>query len=276
MPVCPAPARRTALRRSSTGLLALGLVISMAACGDDDDETVTAPPSTAAGVPQVAGQPPRGAGIDPAACDGAIEVGSALAAAPQDPAEIPAFAQQMATNAEGLVAVLPTELQGAARDLAGTFSTIAETGDPSAIGSPEFAAASTALGEMVHSSCGLATVDVTAVDYAFQGVPRTLEAGRTSFRMVNEGSEEHEIVILRAAEGAPALEELLALPPDQLFGGGQVEFAGVTFGPPGSTNFVAVDLQPGTYHLVCNIPVGGAETGAPHHTHGMATTLTVA
>ncbi len=43
----------------------------------------------------------------------------------------------------------------------------------------------------------------------------------------------------------------------------KLQFTGVTFGGPRTTNYVAVDLTPGDYFLVCFIHQGGGEDGPP-------------
>jgi hypothetical protein len=128
---------------------------------------------------------------------------------------------------------------------------------------------------MVHDQCGAQQQAVTAVDYAFEGVPDELDAGLTSFAFTNEGGEEHEMVLFRRADGVEeSLDELLALPDDEAMS--KVQMAGVTFASPGDTSYLAADLEPGTYFLVCFIPVGGGEEGEPHFMHGMKAELTVA
>ena len=52
-------------------------------------------------------------------------------------------------------------------------------------------------------------------------------------------------------------------------------FTGVAFGGPDTTSYAAVDLEPGTYYLVCFIPVGGGEDGPPHFMEGMQHTIAV-
>jgi uncharacterized cupredoxin-like copper-binding protein len=118
---------------------------------------------------------------------------------------------------------------------------------------------------------GAEVIEVTAVDYAFQGIPAQIAPGPVSFELTNEGEDEHEMGLIRLGEGAD-LDELLASEeepsPDQ------AEEVGFTFAPPGEGGVYlnAEDLTPGTYAVVCFIP--GPE-GKAHHELGMKTTFTV-
>lgn len=139
------------------------------------------------------------------------------------------------------------------------------------------------------------TVEVTAVDYEFQGLPETAAAG-SSLSLVNESEAElHEIVAFRIPEGEErSVGELLELPE------GEVDFgmpATVLLAPPGGEQIKAVGdgtlAEPGRYAVVCFIPTGvdpevyleaaqesqggppEVEGGPPHFTKGMYAELTV-
>jgi hypothetical protein len=143
-------------------------------------------------------------------------------------------------------------------------------------------------------------VDVTAVDFAFEGLPRTVERG-TRLTLRNDAPAElHELVAFRLpdAERRPAAE-LLALPPAELGAVlGDARPATVLLTPPGGDTVAAVGDgtldDPGRYLVMCSIPTGvdpaeylaaaaaaGGEQpqvagGPPHFVHGMATELVVA
>ena len=53
------------------------------------------------------------------------------------------------------------------------------------------------------------------------------------------------------------------------------ELVGAAFGVPGDMAGFAADLEPGTYFMFCDIPVGGGEEGAPHFTEGMQRVFTI-
>jgi hypothetical protein len=243
-------------RRMAAGAMALTLAVGAAACGDDDSAS--------------------SASLPPDVCAAGQELGSLFVQMPQDPAAIPAFATDTALP---IVARLEAGATGPVADhvahLKMVFEDVAESGDPSELESPAYAEAAGAVGKMVHEDCGANRAQIKAVEYAFEGVPDELDAGLTSFAFTNEGAEEHEMVLVRRADGVQeSLDELLALPEEESMS--KIEMAGVTFAAPGNTSYLAADLQPGTYFLVCFIPVGGAEDGEPHFMHGMKAELTVA
>jgi hypothetical protein len=243
------------IRRSLAAALSLSLATGLAACSDDDDREAATPA---------------------AACDAAVDLGAAFGAAPEDPAEMGAFA------AEALVPVGDAFVEaygddGAEADAAATlsdaFAGMADTGDPSAFEDPDVADAQAVIGADVHDGCPVETIDVTAVEYAFQGVPDELDAGRTSFALTNDGVEDHEMVLFRLNDGVDmTLDDLLDAGEDAF---ADVTFTGVAFGGPDTTAYTVVDLEPGTYFLLCFIPVGGGEDGPPHFMEGMRQTITV-
>ena len=65
-------------------------------------------------------------------------------------------------------------------------------------------------------NCGYQVIDVTATDYAFDGIPADAEAGKTLIRITNDGTEYHEVVLQRVHEGETrSVEEILALPEEE-------------------------------------------------------------
>jgi plastocyanin len=105
------------------------------------------------------------------------------------------------------------------------------------------------------------TVEVTGVEYAFAGLPETLEVG-SEITFTNEGAELHEIVLVRKADGVTeSIEELLAMEAEgrDPMAEGLVEMVGE--GPliamPGMTAEDSLVLdQPGEYVALCFIPQG--------------------
>jgi hypothetical protein len=258
--------RRTRGRRLAAASLALTVALGAAACSDDDDaSSATAAPATVPGEESASA----------AFCESAMAWTAATTGVPEDPAELGAFVTEvLAPATDALVADLPEDLEETGASIE-AIVTQAGGGDPSGMFSPEGAAVLSAVGAEVHDGCDVQQVAVHAVDYEFHGVPDALEAGPTSFELVNDGVEDHEMVLFKRAAGSTAaLEELLELPEDEAMA--QLEFTGVAFGSPDTTSYTAVDLEPGTYFMVCFIPVGGGEDGPPHFMQGMQRTLTVA
>jgi len=244
-------ARTRPVPHLALALVSLAAVSGLAACGDDDEGSVAAE-----------------------ACDAAVALDAAFAAAPQDPAGFGPYAEaELVPVADRLVEHLDGDAREAAEALRDVYGTIATTGDPAAMETPEAAEARAAVGAAIHDGCDLEAVEISAIEYAFVGAPAELPAGRVSFALANDGVEEHEMVLFQRAAGVTdTLEDLLALPEEEAFS--KLRFTGVAFGAPGTTSHVAVDLTPGTYFLVCFIPQGG-EDGPPHFTGGMQHTLTV-
>ncbi len=113
---------------------------------------------------------------------------------------------------------------------------------------------------------------VTLVDYDFE-LPGQITAGVHTFRVVNEGSEPHEIVVFQLAPGA-SLGELVAWidegrkgrPPGRAIGGTAAL-------EPETENSFSAELAPGEYALMCFVP--DDEDGRMHFAHGMAKQITV-
>lgn len=129
--------------------------------------------------------------------------------------------------------------------------------------------------------CGWRRVELTAVEYAFDGAPETVPAGIVSFEVTNEGDEAHMVKIVRRNDGVTTpFAELLALPEerqDELLEGFEPE----DFAEPGDLAITVADLRPGHYALVCELPVGtadleaGLSDGATHASAGMVHQFTV-
>jgi uncharacterized cupredoxin-like copper-binding protein len=123
--------------------------------------------------------------------------------------------------------------------------------------------------------CGFETTNVTGVDYAYQGVPKTIEAGTTAFKFTNASEAEyHMMAIVRKKDGVNLTwDELLALPEDQ--GQDKTEFKGAIEAEPGKSSKGLTELDPGSYAMICFITVGGEDDGPPHFTQGMVQEFTV-
>jgi len=143
------------------------------------------------------------------------------------------------------------------------------------------------------------TVEVTAVDYGYEGLPESVKAG-TRLSLVNASEVEfHELVTFRIPDDEErSVEELLALPEEEqmaLFQGPPA--AVILAGPASSESIYAVGdgvlTEAGRYLVACFIPVGAdpeafaeaaasganeppeVEGGPPHFTEGMWAELTV-
>ncbi len=166
---------------------------------------------------------------------------------------------------------------------------------------PRFAGvAGLALAALLLGACAAAaeptTVEVTAVDYAYEGLPDSVAAGSTIVLTNTSNVELHEFVAIRlpddetrsVADLVADPEALVALFPN---------VATVVIAPPGEEGFAVegtgVLTEPGRYAIICAIPTGAdpqaymaaaAEAeggppdvpgGPPHFVHGMFAEVTV-
>lgn len=115
---------------------------------------------------------------------------------------------------------------------------------------------------------------VTAREFLFDG-PTTLPAGPTTINFKNAGTQPHELSMVKLNAGVTPDQLKAALgstappsgpPPFSSEGG----MGGIS---PGETGQTTVNLTPGTYAFVCNIP--DPTTGKPHVALGMLSSFTV-
>jgi hypothetical protein len=104
------------------------------------------------------------------------------------------------------------------------------------------------------------TITVTAIDYAFVGLPAQVKAG-TTFTLDNQSSQElHEFVAVRLPDDETRpVAELVQLPMEEL----EALFPGVAtvvIAPPGGDGIPVEGTgtleEPGRYAVICAIPTG--------------------
>ena len=130
---------------------------------------------------------------------------------------------------------------------------------------------------VVGAGCGgggaKTTVDVVLREFSVEPAQASAPAGEVTFEVRNEGpNDPHELVVIRT-DLAPD-----ALPTDDR---GVVDEEGegievideVEEIPVGGTASLTVDLDPGTYVLICNIY--DEEEAEAHYAQGMRTAFTV-
>lgn len=130
--------------------------------------------------------------------------------------------------------------------------------------SDDGAAATTTTAEATTTTLGVTTVEVTASDYGFAGVPETIAAGSTISLTTAEEGEPHELLAVHLADDETrAAGELAALPEAEfngLFSADSV--ATLVISLPGTTDDPGVELgdgtltEPGRYLFVCTFPQG--------------------
>jgi len=117
-----------------------------------------------------------------------------------------------------------------------------------------------------------ASLEIRLKDFVFD-MPESLPAGKTVIKVTNEGPEPHEFNILRLEEGKTADDVMQFLNG----AGGPPPFApvgGMNGLDVGLSGYAELDLAPGTYVAICNIP-SPKGNGAPHFMLGMVREFSV-
>jgi uncharacterized cupredoxin-like copper-binding protein len=104
------------------------------------------------------------------------------------------------------------------------------------------------------------SIAVALSEWAIRPSTRTVQAGPVNFGVTNQGKVPHEMVVVRTAKPAAALGRGV-----RVSEAGSVGEAGDV--APGATKSVTLDLKPGHYVLICNLP--------GHYMQGMHADLTV-
>jgi hypothetical protein len=112
---------------------------------------------------------------------------------------------------------------------------------------------------------------VHAKEYAFVA-PASITAGTTTFRLVNDGKEPHQISIVQLAKGKTLADFVAAAKANQPTPWA-VGVGGPNAAAPGQTIDATVTLDAGNYLLLCWVPSPG--TPVPHLVKGMIQSLTV-
>jgi uncharacterized cupredoxin-like copper-binding protein len=127
-----------------------------------------------------------------------------------------------------------------------------------------------ALLAVAGASCGGSGSDatgdviVTMKDFSLAAEPGTLTAGTVAFGIQNDGPSAHEFVVLRTDDAPDALPvENGVIPEDQVDLVDEAEDIA-----PGTNTSLSVNLESGSYVLVCNLPA--------HYEAGMYAAFTVA
>lgn len=217
-------------------------------------------------------------------CDDYVSVQGLIASGPDEADPMP-WVEGITAGLEGLKTDAPEEISGAAAGMADALlepvANLDEEAFFAATTSEAFAEDSAVLDGFVVDECEFRSVGVTAIDYAYEADLEGLEAGQVAFDFSNEGTELHEMALIRINDDTTeSIEELLALPEEEAEA--KITFMGVSFATPGDGSTMYADLDEGRYVMICFIPTGttsfeDAETadGPPHFTQGMVTEFTV-
>jgi hypothetical protein len=117
-----------------------------------------------------------------------------------------------------------------------------------------------AIQEYRYNSCGYRQLDVTGIEYEFQGLPRTLPAGKVAIKFTDTGAEWHELAIARL-KTKDSLKKIIGMSEKQQ--AKKIEEIGGTFAMQGQTSYTIADMsKPGRYGVVCFLPVGATDAQA--------------
>ncbi|MFL5418957.1 MAG: hypothetical protein ACJ78Y_23365 [Myxococcales bacterium] len=116
-----------------------------------------------------------------------------------------------------------------------------------------------------------ADVVVKLVDYGFD-ISAPIVAGRQIIKIENTAEQPHEVFIVKLNAGKTPMDiakwaEKLEGPPPGTPAGGATGLR------KGRSMYIAANLEPGRYGLICFVP--DAKDGKPHHAHGMMREITV-
>lgn len=272
----------TGHRRAAAVLLSGLLVAGLGACGGDDDDDAAGSGGGDGSTDLTAAAPTAAADF----CEGFHGLDQAFAQAPEDPAELPTFiAEQVDPNLALVEANIPTEVEAGVTTMVETVEGVKASGDMSAFQTEEFAAAQSEVYPFLAEGCGWQAVDTRAVDFTFEGMPETVEAGTSVITIENatESGEMHELVLIKVTDEAADMsaEDIVSLPEEEAMAYADPASPPVAaFAAPGATGGISADLTPGRYIYACFIPTGTTSmeapgTGQPHFMEGMVGELTV-
>ncbi len=120
-----------------------------------------------------------------------------------------------------------------------------------------------------------ADVLVTLVDFVF-AMPNELTAGPQWWQFANAGEQWHELVLMRLEDDSLTQEDVLDLimSSEEMPAGVEMIFNWMPVSP-GTSTWASLDLEPGTYAVVCFLPNLLEEEMTPHAMHGMVSVITV-
>jgi uncharacterized cupredoxin-like copper-binding protein len=113
----------------------------------------------------------------------------------------------------------------------------------------------------VGSAFAGGTTRVTMDEFSLKAGPKSVTAGKVTFNVRNDGSDRHELVVLRTSKRASKLPQSGGRASEKGRVGDTGTFAG------GKSKRLTLSLKKGHYVLVCNLP--------GHYAGGMRADFTV-
>jgi hypothetical protein len=128
-------------------------------------------------------------------------------------------------------------------------------------------------GEMEASTIAPSEITIRARDYAFYEMYDTIMAGATTIHLANDGPDFHHVWLVRLEEGKTISDLMEALETSHgALPAWAVDVGGPNTPVPGEVASATMDLEAGSYAVICVIP---AKDGVPHIMKGMVRPLTV-
>ena len=117
-----------------------------------------------------------------------------------------------------------------------------------------------------------ADVTITEQDFSFH-VSKPIQAGRRTVRVVNNGSQAHEVVVVQLARGATVNAFLNDFEPGVVTSPLGKPVGGIVGLETGGEGYFTMNFVRGRYGLICFLP--DIARGAPHFTRGMLMDINV-
>jgi hypothetical protein len=117
-----------------------------------------------------------------------------------------------------------------------------------------------------------ADVTITEQDFSFH-VSKPIQAGKRTIRVVNNGSQAHEVVVVHLARGATLNAFLNDFEPGVVTSPLGKPVGGIVGLEPGGEGYFTMNFVRGRYGLICFLP--DIARGAPHFTRGMLMDINV-
>jgi len=115
-------------------------------------------------------------------------------------------------------------------------------------------------------------ITITEADFSFR-LSAPISAGRRTIRVVNTGSQAHEVVVVQLVRRATVNGFLDDFQPGVPTSASGKPVGGMVGLEPGEEGFFTLDFVPGQYGLICFLP--DLIHSAPHFTRGMLMDVTV-
>jgi uncharacterized cupredoxin-like copper-binding protein len=117
-----------------------------------------------------------------------------------------------------------------------------------------------------------ADVTISELDFTFE-VNKPIPAGKTTVRVMNKGTQAHEVVVVQLARRATVNAFLDDFQPGVVTSPSGKPVGGLVGLEPGKEGFFTMNFVRGRYGLICFLP--DLARGAPHFMRGMLMDINV-